>query len=119
MRSELASVTTKPESRIACMPATTPYCMKASMRRASLALMIRLEIEVADLAAEMRREIAASNRVTGPMPLRPPTIDAHARGDVVADRRDDPKTRNDDASFAQRQLLKGMLERRTSDASGR
>ena len=34
-RSEVASVTTKPESRIACIPATTPYCMKASMRRAS------------------------------------------------------------------------------------
>ncbi len=39
MRSAFDSVTTSPESRMACMPATTPYCMKASMRRASFVLM--------------------------------------------------------------------------------
>ncbi len=38
MRSEFASVTSSPESRMACMPAITPYCMNASMRRASFAL---------------------------------------------------------------------------------
>ena len=41
------------------------------------------------------------------MPLRPAKMVAHARRDVIADRRDDSKTRNDDASFAQRQLLAG------------
>ena len=97
---------------MACMPATTPYCMKASMRRASLGVMIRREIEVADLAAEMRGEscrVEAGDRT-----------DAAAAGDdrapggcdIVTDRGHDPETRNHDASFAQRRLLNGTLNGR-------
>src|ERR1700677_3107348 len=78
MRSELVSVTTNPESRIACMPATTPYCMKASIRRASLALMNGSRSRLRISPPKCVGKVDTSNRVTGPMPLRPPMIESQA-----------------------------------------
>src|SRR5580692_3441019 len=78
IRSELASVATKPESRIACMPATTPYCMKASMRRASLVLMNGSRSRFRISPPKCVEKLATSNRVTGPMPLRPPAMELQA-----------------------------------------
>src|SRR6204780_5285672 len=78
MRSVLAGVTTSPESRIACIPATTPYCMKASMRRASLGVMYGARSRSRISPPKCVGKLVASNRATGPMPLRLARIDAHA-----------------------------------------
>src|SRR5580698_4817794 len=78
MRSVLAAVTSSPEERMACIPATTPYCMKASMRRASLGVMYGARSRSRISPPKWVGKLAASNRTTGPMPLRPARIDAHA-----------------------------------------
>src|SRR6202167_1796697 len=78
MRSVLAAVTSSPESRMACMPATTPYCMKASMRRASFGVIYGARSRSRISPPKCVGKLGASNRATGPMPLRPARIDAHA-----------------------------------------
>src|SRR3984893_16167646 len=78
MRSELLSVTTNPESRMACVPATTPYCMKASMRRASFVLIYGSRSSCRISPPKCVGKLAVSKRVTAAMPLRPDRIESHA-----------------------------------------
>src|ERR1700683_3637511 len=78
IRCELASVTANPESRMACMPPTTPYCMKASMRRTSLGLKYGVKSSPLISPPKCVGKLLVSKRVIGAMPLRPATIDAHA-----------------------------------------
>ncbi len=71
MRDRFASVTSSPASAMACTPAATPYCMKRSMRRASLAGMYFVTSKPGMLPAMVHGKPVVSNRVIGPMPLFP------------------------------------------------
>ena len=71
IRARLESVISSPPSAMACTPAATPYCMKRSMRRASLAGMYVETSKSGTLPAMVQGKPVVSKRVMGPMPLRP------------------------------------------------
>ena len=102
MRSELASVTIEPEVAHGLHAGDDAVLHEGIHAPRILGAHVRLEIELADLAAEMRRETAASNRTTGPMPLRPARIDAQPAATSLPTGETIPRPGNDDASFTQR-----------------
>src|ERR1700753_2385606 len=56
------------------MPATTPYCMKASIRRASFADMYGSRSSFLISPPKCVGKVVVANRPRGAMPLRPPKM---------------------------------------------
>jgi len=66
---------------------------------------VRFQIQLSDFAAEVRRKVGGIESFDGRDAAAPCEDGGPSSRDVVAYRRDDSKTRNDDTPFAQYQPL--------------